>query len=162
MAAIAKVHRAVYVPSPEEGVSAVIGTKYTGRGLWREETLSYQRSSDWSDTHQMRTSEDGGRTWSEWKMFRKEWPMQGAFTKEQMPFARCCDPASGKLVQFLFQRILIGEGTDALAKAWTQEAPTYFDHNFYQIQPIRFQLFRSSYKIIREGKHSFFCDDTFN
>ena len=133
MAAIAKMHREVYVPSPEEGVSAVVSTKYTGRGLWREEMLSYQRSSDWSDTHQMRTSEDGGRTWSEWKMFRKEWPMQGAFTKEQMPFARCTDPESGKLVQFLFQRILIGEGTEALKKIYSQEAPTYFDHNFYQI-----------------------------
>ena len=133
MATIAKVHREVYVPSPEEGVSAVVSTKYTGRGLWREEELSYQRSSDWSDTHQMRTSEDGGHTWSEWRMLRKEWPMQEGFTKEQMPFARCIDPESGKMVQFVFQRILIGEGTEALAKSWTQEAPTYFDHNFYQI-----------------------------
>jgi hypothetical protein len=133
MAAIAKVNREVYVPSPKEGVSAVVSTKYTGRGLWREETLSYQASSDWSDTHQMRTSEDGGRTWSEWRMFRKEWPMQGGFTKTESPCARCYDPESGKMVQFVFQRILIGEGTEALAKSWTQEAPTYFDHNFWQI-----------------------------
>ena len=133
MAAIAKVHREVYVPSPKEGVSAVVSTKYTGRGFWREETLSYQSSSDWSDTHQMRTSEDGGQTWSAWRMFRKEWPMQEGFTKEEVPFAGCRDPESGKLVQFVFQRILIGEGTEALAKSWTQETPTFFDHNFWQI-----------------------------
>ena len=65
MPAIAKVHRELYVPSPRKGVVPYLGTSYIGRGpLRREETLSYESSSDWSDTHQRRTSEDGGRTWS--------------------------------------------------------------------------------------------------
>ena len=133
MASVAKVSREVYVSSPKEGTAAVVSTKYNGRGPWREEMLSYQSSSDWSDTHQVRTSHDGGRTWSQWKLIRRQWPMQGGFTKEQVPFARCCDPVSAKTLQFVFQRILIGEGTEALAKHWAQEEPTYFDHNFWQL-----------------------------
>ena len=122
MAPIANITRALYVSSPREGVAAVVRTKHTGHGLFWEERLSYQSSSDWSDTHQVRTTEDGGRTWSEWKLIHKEWPTQGGFAKTESPTARCYDPVSGKLLQFLLRQILVGEGPDALDKSWKQDS----------------------------------------
>lgn len=134
MSSIGKIKREVYFPFPEEGVAVVVGTGcYTGKGFYREETLSYQSSSDWAHNHQMRVSEDGGGTWSKWRLRHREWPKQGGFTEKEAPLARCYDPVSGKMVQFVLQRILIGEGSEALAKSWTQEEPTYFDHNFWQL-----------------------------
>lgn len=134
MAAIAKVTREIYLPAPRPGVCVhVHSPNYTGKGLRREESMSYETSDDWCDTHQVRTTEDGGRTWSEWKVVRKEWPMLGGFSKEEAPMAQVQDPTGGGMLRLTFQRILIGEGPDAIARSWKQEEPTYFDHNLWQV-----------------------------
>lgn len=130
-----KVKKELYIKHPEDGVSVGVGVRYIGhRELCREESKSYERSSDWSDTLQRRISKDNGRTWSEWEMVLKEWPMQKGFSKTEAlsPGVQCYDPKSGMTVGFAFQRILIGEGAEAIKKYFSG-ATTLFDHNFWQV-----------------------------
>jgi len=61
------------------------------------------------------------------------WPETGGFSKEQYPFACCYDPASGRTVQFLFQRYLAGAAPEALSALWRTGRQTFFDHNFWQV-----------------------------
>ena len=48
-------------------------------------------------------------------------------------YSRCYDPVGGRMLQFVFQRVLMGDGPEALERHWKEEAPTFFDHNFWQI-----------------------------
>lgn len=133
MAAIAKVERQVYFWHSEERGAACVSVRYLGSGLRRQEMLCYERFSDWTEDHRVRTSEDNGRTWSDWKLQQKEWPEKGGFSKEEGPFAWCYDPRSGKHVQFLFQRITIGKGNEAIQQFFQSGEQTFFDHNFWQV-----------------------------
>lgn len=76
---ICRVKREIYVPSPKPRVGTSVSMTYIGRKLRREEVRSLMRSSDWSDTVRRRTSDDNGRTWSDWELVYKEAPTQGAF-----------------------------------------------------------------------------------
>jgi hypothetical protein len=133
MAAIAKIKRELYMKGSEERGAAWIGARYVGQGLRREETLFYERYSDWPEGHRIRLSEDNGRTWSDWKLQHEEYPSQGGFSKEEVTFARCYDPLNDKHIQFVFQRILIGKGNEAVERFFQTGEETMFDHNFYQI-----------------------------
>ena len=133
MAPIATIRREVYVERAGERSAACVSVHYVGKGLRREESLSFETQSDWSEGHRIRTSEDNGRTWSDWELLHQEWPVKDGFSKEESPFALCHDPASGKDIRFVFQRILIGKGDEAIARSWKTAERTYFDHNFWQV-----------------------------
>lgn len=132
MAAIVSIRRELYIPYSGQRGAPWLGARYLGPGLRREETLGWEVSSDWSEGHQQRTSDDNGRTWSDWKSVRMAWPPEGGFSKEQYPFACCHDPASGRTVQFVFQRYLAGAAAEALSVLWRTGKQTLFDHNFWQ------------------------------
>jgi len=104
-----------------------------GTGLRREETLSYESSSDWCEGHHLRTSQDNGRTWSDWELLHEQWPMKDGFSKEEMPFAWCHDPVSDKVVRFVFQRLLVGAGAQAIEELFKTGKQTCFDHNFWAV-----------------------------
>ncbi len=133
MTAICTVKREVYFRHSEERGAACVSARYVGNGLRRQEMLSYERYSDWTGGHRVRVSEDNGRTWSEWALQHEEWPEQGGFSKEESPTAWCYDPVSGKQVQFIFQRITVGRGNEAIAEMFKTGRQTYFDHNFWQV-----------------------------
>ncbi len=129
----ARVSREVYLKhSPGRG-AACVRARYIGKGLAREETLSYETASDWSEGHRVRTSEDNGRSWSDWELLHEEWPTQDGFSKEEMPFAWCHDPVSDKVLRFTFQRLLIGPGAEAIQTLFQTGEQTIFDHNFWSV-----------------------------
>jgi hypothetical protein len=123
--------REVYVPYTERLGAPVVGVRYLGKGLRREESLSYEVSSDWREGGMVRTSEDNGRTWSDWQPARTDRPVTNGFSSEETPFAWCYDPIGHKTLRFIFQRFLRGEAVEALHKTWKGEK-TYFDHCFWQ------------------------------
>ena len=133
MAVIAKIEREVYFPHSEERGGAVLAARYVGSRLRRQEVLSYERYSDWTEGHRVRTSEDNGRTWSDWELLHEEWPEKDGCSKEEGPFAWCYDPVSESNVQFVFQRITIGKGNEAIQKMWETGMQTLYDHNFWQV-----------------------------
>lgn len=133
MGAIAEIERQVYFPYAEERGAAVVGARYTGTGLRREEVLCYESSSDWTEGHRVRVSTENGRTWSDWRLLHEAWPMQDGFSKEECPFALCHDPAAGVTVQFVFQRLLAGQGDEALQRSWQTGAEAWADHNLWQV-----------------------------
>jgi hypothetical protein len=131
MAAIADIKREVYCAhTPGQG-APLVTPRHLGPGLRREEFLCFETASDWNAGHQVRTSEDDGGTWSAYQLQHSKWPMQGGWSKEQMPFATCFDPVSGKLLQFVFQRLLCGDGDEGVD--WGAAGQAYFDHGFYQL-----------------------------
>jgi len=133
MAPIADIKREVYVPYSREHGAPWLGVRYTGKGLQREETLGYEVASDWSEGHQVRTSDDNGRTWSEWRAVRMTWPEKDGFSKEECTSAWCYDPVSDRTVRFIFQRYLLGDGPEAIQRLWRTGQQTYFDHNLWQV-----------------------------
>ena len=135
MAPICEVKKEIYVPSPEPGVGTSVSMKYIGRGPRREEVRSLIRSSDWSDTVRRRTSDDNGRTWSDWQLVYREAPSQGDFTKEGGPDQRGTgpyDPMSGRLIKPVFQRIVKGDPKVAMKVLWSGKR-LFCDHGFYQL-----------------------------
>ncbi|PKO20351.1 MAG: hypothetical protein CVU38_20595 [Chloroflexi bacterium HGW-Chloroflexi-1] len=132
MTAIAKVKREVYFRHPEERGAALVNAAYVGTGLRRREVLSFEQYDDWVEGQRVRTSNDNGRTWSDWELQHETWPEKDGFSKEEGPVASWYDPASGRHVQFVFQRITIGKGNEAIVKNWQTSEQTYFDHNFWQ------------------------------
>lgn len=132
MPPICHVARERYIPAPQPHISAVLGVQYLGHGLRREERLSNEGSSDWVDTIRVRSSDDNGRSWSDWELQHREWPTQSDCTKEQMPFCNQYDPRSGRTVQMVFQRVLLGDPEHALAELW-KGRQRYYDHGFWQV-----------------------------
>ncbi len=64
-----RVTRTLYEKSPRRGYAVILGASYDGPGLRRRETLMYEREGrdDLPFTPRERTSEDNGRTWTDWK-----------------------------------------------------------------------------------------------
>ena len=133
MTAIAIIKREVHVPHSDERGAPWLDARYLGAGLRREETVRYEVSSDWCEGHRVRTSEDNGRAWSDWELVRMVWPVKAGFSREEYPFAWCYDPASDRIIRFIFQRYLAGEGAEALQRLWRTGEQTMFDHNFWQV-----------------------------
>jgi hypothetical protein len=131
MSRFAEVHREVYIRHTRGGGAPCLGVRYVGQGLWREERLSHETASDWCERHLVRISEDNGRTWSDWQLLHEQWPLKDGFSKEEMPIAWCHDPASGRTVQFIFQRLLVGEGAEAIQAHFSTGRRTCFDHNLW-------------------------------
>ena len=133
MPRIADIRREVYIPHSEKRGAPCLVVRYISKGLRREETLGYEIASDWSEGHQVRASEDNGRTWSDWQPVRATWPVKDGFSREEGPVAWCYDPASDRTVRFVFQRYLAGEGAEAIQRLWRTGKQTFFDHNLWQV-----------------------------
>jgi len=133
MPPIADIKREVYIPHSIERGAPWASVRYTGKGLRLEETRSYEVGDDWHVEHQVRTSEDNGKTWSEWQSVRMTWPVKNGFSREEFPFAWCYDPVSDKTIRFIFQRFFIGEGPEAIERLWRTGEQTFFDHNLWQV-----------------------------
>lgn len=133
MGSIATIVREVYFAHDPDVGAPVIAARYLGKGLRREESLGIETSSDWLQNHRTRTSDDNGRTWSEWCEDPRSWPASNGYSREQIPFAWCDDPEHDVIVRFVFHRLLEGEGPDALREHWSTGRQTMFDHNYYQL-----------------------------
>ncbi len=132
---ICTIEKQVYIPSPWKNMLTTSSNSYIGRGLRRSELRTNVSSSDWSDTHRIRFSDDNGRTWGPWNLLFKEAPEQngyvmgGGMNQEGTgPY----DPASGMLVKLVFQRIFKGDPEEALNVVWGGER-RFTDHGFYQL-----------------------------
>lgn len=135
MTPVCRVKKEIYVPSTEPRVATSVSMIYVGRGLRREEVRALVRSSDWSDTVRRRTSEDNGRTWSDWEWVYKQAPIQGEFTQSGGPSQQGTgpyDPVSGCLIKPVFQRIVKGDPQVAMREIWSGNR-LFCDHGFYQL-----------------------------
>ena len=159
MPPIADIHREVYVPYVKERGAAVVGARYVGTGLRREETLCYECASDWSEGHRVRASEDNGKTWSQWELMHEEWPMQAGLSKEEWPVAWCHDPVSGNDLRFVFHRILVGPGAEAIREGFDTGRQTWFDHNFWQMSDDRQRTWGQAHLLRYEDGPDFDPDD---
>jgi len=120
-----------YFPGPRRGAAALIATRYVGPNLRRIENLSYEAENDFHHGIQERSSDDDGKTWSAWQTLHSQWPTQRDCTKEEHNFATAYDPASGKEVRMVLQRIIIGEGGRAVDRLFGG-AKVFFDHMLWQ------------------------------
>ena len=135
MKSICTIKRELVIPSPGPCMATTASIQYIGQGLRREETRSNISSSDWHDTVRRRTSEDNGRTWSEWEQIYKEAPEQGGFTQSGGPSqggSGPVDPVSGMLIKTVFQRIIEGDPKVAMHVIWEGKR-LFSDHGFYQL-----------------------------
>ena len=133
MTAIANIKRKLYIPYDSSKGCPVLEARITENTSRREEILSYQNSTDWFTGQQCRISEDNGRTWTNWQLLRNKWPYQNGYSKEEHPFAYFYDKAHNCHIRFIFQRLLIGQGADAIKKFFATGQKTFYDHSFWSI-----------------------------
>lgn len=132
---ICTVKKEVRVAMPQLMLAPRNSMSYIGRGMRRQEGLSFMQSSDWSIMNLRRTSEDNGHTWSPWVHVPIETQTEGQFTKSGGPSQGGTgpyDPASGKLIKRVFQRLFQGRPQEALKTASNVEK-LFWDHGFYQL-----------------------------
>ena len=161
MAPVCEVRKEVYVPSPEPGVAPSVSMSYIGQGLRREEGRALVRSSDWSDTVRRRTSEDNGRTWSEWELVYEQAPTQGEFTQSGGPSQRGTgpyDPVSGRLIKPVFQRVVQGDPRVAMKAIWSGNR-LFCDHGFYQLSGDDGRTWGDARQLMYEDGPAFDPDD---
>jgi hypothetical protein len=132
---ICRINKELYIPSPEAHVGETASMGYVGEGLRRLEHRSRVRSSDWSDSHRRRFSEDNGRTWLEWEPVTDRHTVQGEFTQSggaSQDGTGPLDPVSGMLIKPVFQRVVQGDPQVAMSVIW-QGQRLFSDHGFYQL-----------------------------
>jgi hypothetical protein len=135
MPAICQIDKQLYIPSPEPRVGTSVSMGYIGTGLRRQETRAQVRTSDWSDTHRRRFSDDNGRTWSDWEPVDQARTTQGDFTRSGGPSTGGTgpyDPVSGMLIKPVFERIVSGDPKVAMSVLW-QGQRLFADHGYYQL-----------------------------
>lgn len=129
------VKKEVRIACPELGLAPVTHMQYIGKGLIREEQLSFMQSSDWTLMELKRTSQDNGESWTPWKPVQRETQSSGKYTMSggvSQSGTGPLDPASGMLIKPVFQRIFEGDPTVALSKLWRGER-LFWDHGFVQL-----------------------------
>lgn len=132
---ICDVKKEVRIACPELGMAPHTHMKYIGKGLMREEKLSFMQSSDWTLMEIKRISEDNGKSWTPWKPVQRETQSSGKYTMSggaSQSGTGPLDPASGMLIKPVFQRIFEGDPTVALSKLWRGER-LFWDHGFVQL-----------------------------
>lgn len=135
MAPVCEVRKEVYVPATEPRVAPSVSMTHIGRGVRREEVRALVRSSDWSDSVRRCTSQDNGRTWSDWELVYEQAPTQGEFTQEggaSQHGTGPYDPVSRRLIKPVFQRIVQGDPQVAMHEIWSGNR-LFCDHGFYQL-----------------------------
>jgi len=161
MTPLCQVKKEVYMPSPEPRVATSVSVTYIGQGLRREEVRSLVRSSDWSDTVQRRTSQDNGRTWSDWDLVYEQAPTQGEFTQSGGPSQRGTgphDPVSGRLIKPVFQRLVKGDPQVAMREIWSGNR-LFCDHGFYQLSADDGRTWGDAHQLRYEDGPEFDPDD---
>jgi hypothetical protein len=134
MPAICEVMRELYLPAPKPNIAPLVTKAYAGEGLRMLETRAQEYSDDLANCRRRRESEDNGRTWTEWEtVMGEDPPVQGDCTLEESPGAACFDPAAGKVIQLVFQRVIIGDPVKAMERWWRGGLMCFFDHGFYRI-----------------------------
>lgn len=130
-----QVEKELYAAFPKPGMAIVVNISYIGRkGVRREEIRSFMESSDWSQTVLRRTSEDNGRTWSDFYPLTIVSKGDGEFTQgggASQSGTGPYDPISGCLIKPVFQRIFHGAPQVALKNR--RKYRTLWDHGFYQL-----------------------------
>jgi hypothetical protein len=132
---ICSIEKHLYIPSPRENMLTTSTHTYIGEGLRRSELRTDVSSSDWSNMHRIRFSDDNGRSWGPWKLLFKEAPRQQGFVMEggmNQEGTGLYDPVSGRLVKLVFQRIFKGDPEEALRVLWKGDRK-FSDHGFYQL-----------------------------
>jgi len=129
---IALVSREVYVPWTEQRGTPVLYAQYLGSGLKREESLRYEVASDWYEGGMVRSSQDNGRTWSDWQSASVVNDVGDGCVKEQAPVAWCYDPVAEKMIRFIHDRFVRGQGPEVLRKLWDTGEKSFYDHGFWQ------------------------------
>lgn len=155
---IADVDREIYFPWTEENGTPVLFTHYLGPGLKREEVLRYEVSSDWYEGGMVRTSQDNGKTWTDWKSQPIVTEADHGCVREQLGVAWCYDSNSGQTLRFVTDRFVCGQGPDALRKLWETGEKTLFDHGFWQMSSDEGQTW-SAMKQLRYEDGEYHSDD---
>jgi hypothetical protein len=109
---ICTIQKQLYIPSPNSQTATTARIQYIGTGLKQRELRTNISSSDWSDTHRERYSEDNGRTWSPWQLVFDEAPEQNGFVQSGGPSQDGSgprDPNSGMHIKRVFQRMYQGD-----------------------------------------------------
>lgn len=132
---VCHVKKEIYVPYTQPRKAPITTMSYTSRGLRREEFRSYMQSSDWNEAVMKRTSDDNGRTWSDWVEEPKQAQTNEEFTQSGGAFQNgsvTFDPVSGQLIKPVFHRLFKGTPQVALKEIWKGNR-LFWDHGFYQL-----------------------------
>lgn len=132
---ICQIKKEIRIACPELSLAPMTGMHYIGQGMRLEETLRFMQSSDYGIMNLRRTSDNNGRTWSEWVPIPNEGLVKGQFTQEggaNQGGTGPYDPISDRLVKPVFQRIFEGVPQIALKEMWKGNR-LYWDHGFYQL-----------------------------
>jgi hypothetical protein len=131
---ICSVKREVYVPSPKPGVAPQVSVSYLGKGLRRREIHAFQSKSDLAEKVKVRFSDDNGRNWTALVplVSGPDALRQGTNSMEELMFAINYDPSAGRTIEMVFQRIFIGEASQALHRFWKGEKG-FYDHGMYRL-----------------------------
>ena len=131
---VCSVKREVYVPSPKTGVAPQVAVSYLGKGLRRREIHALQSKSDLAEKVKVRFSDDNGRNWTPLAPLDSghDALRQGTNSMEELPFAINYDPAARRTIEMVFQRIFIGEASQALRRFWKGEK-AFYDHGMYRL-----------------------------
>ena len=132
---ICTVEKYLHIPSPTPYTATTSTIQYIGEGLKRRERRANISSSDWTDTHRKRYSDDNGHTWSRWQIIYDKAPEQNGFVQSGGPSqdgSGPLDPNSGMLVKPVFQRIVRGDPREAMSAVWSGDR-RFSDHGFYQL-----------------------------
>lgn len=131
---ICSVKRGIYVPSPRAGVAPQIAVSYLGKGLKRREIRAFQSKSDLAEKIKVRFSDDNGRNWTPLAPLASghDALRQGTNSMEELMFAINYDPCAGRTIEMVFQRIFMGEASQALHRFWKGEK-AFFDHGMYRL-----------------------------
>ncbi|MDB6056224.1 MAG: hypothetical protein JWO95_68 [Verrucomicrobiales bacterium] len=131
---ICSVKREVYVPSPKTGVAAQVAVSYLGKGLRRREIHAFQSKSDLAERVKVRFSDDNGRNWTPLAPLDSgpDALRQGTNSMEELLFAINYDPNARRTIQMVFQRIFMGDASQALHRFWKGEK-AFYDHGMYRL-----------------------------
>jgi hypothetical protein len=132
---ICTVEKHLLLPTPTPNTATTSTIQYIGEGLKRRERRANISSSDWTDTHRKRYSDDNGQTWSPWQIIYDKAPEQNGFVQSGGPTqdgSGPFDPISGMLVKPVFQRVIRGDPREAMSAVWSGDR-RFSDHGFYQL-----------------------------
>jgi len=150
------VKREVYLPSPQPGVSPVVGFQYLGKGLRLREFRCQQGKSDLTEKGMVRFSDDNGKTWTPFVPpdTGSEPQRQEKNFKEDGSWAFKFDPASHRTIEIIFQRIFMGEPSEMLHKFWKGEK-TFYDHMMYRLSADDGRTWTAQQPIVYEAGAAF-------
>ena len=133
-----EIRKELYEESSGPGQSVVRSQSYVGAGMRRVESRFIQLESDHSDDNARRSSEDNGRTWSEWEGFQNAlYRMQGAdelATSNMVPaFSRSFNPIHGHLVGVYQHTVFVNGHREAFRVFWREGKAGFVNHAFLHV-----------------------------